>query len=83
MVRWSHANDELLFNSTLRRITPKYLHSVRKVIEIVAYVATGLFNEGLSAALGTMQLLDIKMQNFNRSDEHATNKKRKHVVLII
>jgi len=69
------SNDELLtrclggytqnanesFNSTVWCMSPKHLHSGRKIIEISAYMAAGMFNEGYSAVLSTMQLLDLKI----------------------
>ena len=65
------SNDELLtrclgghernsnesFNSTVWRINPKHLNSGQEIVEIAAYMATGMFNEGYSSVLSTMQLL--------------------------
>ncbi|EFN61336.1 hypothetical protein EAG_00043, partial [Camponotus floridanus] len=49
------------FNSTVWRMSPKHLNSGRKIVEIAAYMAAGMFNEGYSAVLSTMQLLDLKI----------------------
>lgn len=49
------------FNSTVWRLAPKHQHSGAKIIQICAYIAAGLFNEGFSAILGIMQNLEIKM----------------------
>ena len=54
-----HSNES--FNSTVWRMSPKHLNSGQKVIEIAAYMAAGMFNEGYSAVLTTMQLLDLKV----------------------
>nr|XP_032514623.1 uncharacterized protein LOC116768095 [Danaus plexippus plexippus] len=51
-----NANES--FNSTVWRIVPKHLNSGIKIVEIAAYIAGGMFNEGYSAVLKTMQLLD-------------------------
>ncbi|KZC13151.1 hypothetical protein WN55_05772, partial [Dufourea novaeangliae] len=37
-----NANES--FNSTVGRLAPKHLHSGSKIIEIAAYIATGIFN---------------------------------------
>jgi len=69
------SNDELLtrclgghtqnsnesFNSTVWRMNPKHLHSGQKVVEIAAYMAAEMFNEGYSAVLTTMQLLNLNI----------------------
>ena len=65
-----NANES--FNSTVWRMTPKHLHSGIKIVEIAAYIAGGMFNEGYSAALKTMQLLDLKIrQQCNNFAERA------------
>ncbi|OWR50850.1 hypothetical protein KGM_202497 [Danaus plexippus plexippus] len=42
-----NANES--FNSTVWRIVPKHLNSGIKIVEIAAYIAGGMFNEGYSA----------------------------------
>lgn len=42
-------------------MAPKHLHSGKKIIEIAVNMAAGIFNEGYSAVLITMQLLNIKI----------------------
>ncbi|XP_058808181.1 uncharacterized protein LOC131673856 [Phymastichus coffea] len=54
-------NSNESFNSTVWRITPKHLNSGQKIVEIAAYMAAGMFNEGYSAVLQTMQLLNLKI----------------------
>ena len=54
-----NANES--FNSTLWRMAPKHLHSGLKIVEIVSYLAAGMFNEGYSAILTTMQQLQLKI----------------------
>ncbi|KAI4484454.1 hypothetical protein M0802_013027 [Mischocyttarus mexicanus] len=54
-----NANES--FNSTVWRIASKHLNSGFKIIEIAAYIAEGMFNEGYSTALKTMQLFDLKI----------------------
>ena len=64
-------------------MSPKHLHSGIKIVEIAASIAGGMFNEGCSAALKTMQLLDLKIgqqcNNFaERADkEHVTRENRR------
>ncbi|CAH0561736.1 unnamed protein product [Brassicogethes aeneus] len=54
-------NSNECFNSTVWRMSPKHLNSGKKIVEIAAYMAAGMFNEGYSAVLSTMQLLDLKI----------------------
>ncbi|XP_066590498.1 uncharacterized protein [Prorops nasuta] len=54
-------NSNESFNSTVWRVTPKHLNSGQKIVEIAAYMAAGMFNEGYSAVLHTMQLLNLKI----------------------
>lgn len=65
-----NANESI--NSTVWRIVPKHLHSGIKIVEIAAYIAGGMFNEGYSAALKIMNLLDLKIgQQCNNFAEKA------------
>ena len=52
-------NSNESFNSIVWRLNPKHVNSGFKIVEIAANMATGIFNEGYSAVLSTMQLLDI------------------------
>ncbi|XP_029169169.1 uncharacterized protein LOC114939099 [Nylanderia fulva] len=52
-------NSNESFNSLVWRLSPKHLNSGHKIVEIAAYIAAGIFNEGYFAVLSTMQLLDI------------------------
>lgn len=52
-----NANES--FNATVWRLVPKHLHCGLKTIEIGAFIAAGIFNEGYSAVLKIMQLLDF------------------------
>ncbi|XP_066591618.1 uncharacterized protein [Prorops nasuta] len=54
-------NSNESFNSTVWHITPKHLNSGKKIVEIAAYMAAGMFNGGYSAVLHTMQLLNLKI----------------------
>lgn len=64
-------NSNKSFNSIVWRLNPKHLNSGQKVVEIAAYMATGIFNEGYSAVLETMQLLNMiigqQCKNFSQS----------------
>lgn len=52
-------NSNESFNSIVWRLNPKHVNSGYKIVEIAANMAAGIFNEGYSAVLSTMQLLDI------------------------
>ena len=52
-------NNNESYNSTVWRLAPKHLHCGSKTIEIAAYLATGIFNEGSSAILKTMTTIGI------------------------
>ncbi|KYQ47031.1 hypothetical protein ALC60_13943 [Trachymyrmex zeteki] len=54
-------NPNESFNSTVWRMAPKHLHSGKKIVQIAAYMAAGIFNEGYSSILMTMQLLDLRI----------------------
>ncbi|KAI4472277.1 hypothetical protein M0802_016986 [Mischocyttarus mexicanus] len=56
---------------------PKVLKSSSfKIIKIAAYIAGGMFNEGYSAALKTMQLLDLKIGQQCNNFARGVDKKR-------
>lgn len=52
-----NSNDS--FNSVVSLLTPKHQHLGKKTIDIVAYLAAGLFNEGYSSILNTMQSFNL------------------------
>lgn len=54
-----NANES--FNSTIWRLAPKHLNSGIKIIEIAAFLAAGIFNEGYYAVLKIMEMLNIKI----------------------
>ena len=54
-----NANES--FNPTIWRLAPKHLNSGRKIVEIAAFIATGVFNEGYYAILKIMQTLEINI----------------------
>lgn len=49
------------FNATVWRTSPKHLNSGGKNIEISSYMAAGIFNEGYSSVLNTMELFGLKI----------------------
>jgi hypothetical protein len=68
-------NNNDSFNSTIWRFAPKHLHCGGKIIEIAAYLATGIFNEGFCAVLKTMTTIGIivgeKAKTFSEErDQH-------------
>lgn len=54
-----NANES--FNSTVWRLAPKHLHCGLKVIEIAAYIAAGIFNEGYYAVMKIFNILELKI----------------------
>lgn len=52
-----NANES--FNATVWRICPKHLNSGLKIVEISAYIAAGMFNEGYTSILKLMNELGI------------------------
>jgi len=52
-----NANES--FNATVWRLTPKHLHSGLKIVEIAAYIAAAIFNEGYTAVLQIMVELEL------------------------
>ncbi|CAB3224577.1 unnamed protein product [Arctia plantaginis] len=76
-------NANETFNSTVWRIAPKHLNSGIKIVEIAAYIAGGMFNEGYSAVLKTMQLLDLiirqQCNNFVKgADKERVTRQNRH-----
>lgn len=79
-----NANES--FNSTVWRMTPKHLHSGIKIVEIAAFIAGGMFNEGYSAVLKTMHLLGLKIglqcNSFcNKADEDRITRQNRRASL--
>ncbi|XP_011859816.1 PREDICTED: uncharacterized protein LOC105557241 [Vollenhovia emeryi] len=79
-----NANES--FNSTVWRLAPKHLHCGLKVVEVAAYIAVGLFNEGNSALLMIMNELKIEVgqRSFNHAqqmDEQRVNRQNRRNAL--
>lgn len=77
-----NANES--FNSTVWRLAPKHLNSGLKIVEISTYIAASLFNEGHSAILEIMSVLNIVIGRqakiyAEQIDEHRiTRQERRH-----
>lgn len=54
-----NANES--FNSTIWRLAPKHLNCGLKIVEITAFIAAGVFNEGYYAVLKIMETLELKI----------------------
>lgn len=52
-----NANES--FNATIWRICPKHLNSGLQIVEISAFIAAGIFNEGYTSILKLMNELGI------------------------
>ena len=52
-----NANES--FNATIWQLAPKHFHCGRKIIEIAAYIAAGIFNEGYLSVLRIMSCMEI------------------------
>jgi len=59
-----NANES--FNATVWRLAPKHLNSGLKIVEILAYIAAGVFNEGYSSILKIMNALDIIVGTYSK-----------------
>lgn len=75
-----NANES--FNATIWRLAPKHLNCGMKIVEIAAYLAAGIFNDGFSFALQTMQDMDIKIGQQAKSfadayDEHRVQRQER------
>jgi len=60
-----NANES--FNATVWRLAPKHLHCGRKIIEIAAWIAAGIFNEGYLSVLRIMSSMDITWASLPRN----------------
>jgi len=54
-----NANESL--NVTIWRLAPKHLHCGRKITEIAAWIAAGIFNEGYLSVMCIMSCMDINI----------------------
>lgn len=52
-----NANES--FNAMIWRLAPKHLHCGRKIVEIAAWIAAGIFNEGYMSVLRIMASMEI------------------------
>lgn len=55
-----NANES--YNSTLWRLAPKHLHAGRKIVEIAAFIAACVFNEGFFGVMKIMETLELKIR---------------------
>ena len=58
-VHTQNANES--FNATVWCMNPKHLNSGKKIVDIATFLATGIFNEGYTSVLTTMELLDLRI----------------------
>ncbi|GBP63900.1 hypothetical protein EVAR_39562_1 [Eumeta japonica] len=71
------------FKATVWRLSPKHLQSGLKVVEISAYIAAGIFDEGFSSVLRIMNLLNLtngtnaKVLAYNTDEARITLQNRK------
>lgn len=59
-----NANES--FNATIWRLVPKHLHSGLKIVEIAAFIAAGIFNEGYTAILQMMAELQVTIGSHSK-----------------
>ena len=69
-----NANES--FNATVWRISPKHLHCGLKVVEISAYIAARIFNEGFSSILRIMNLLNVTVGTYAKTYADKTDEAR-------
>ncbi|XP_067213596.1 uncharacterized protein [Linepithema humile] len=69
-------NDNESFNACLWKLVPKHLHCGEQTIRIAAYIASGIFNEGYSSILKTMQTLGIVIGTNSRNFAAKTDEER-------
>ncbi|XP_011871647.1 PREDICTED: uncharacterized protein LOC105564113 [Vollenhovia emeryi] len=69
-------NDNESFNVTEWRLAPKHLNCGSKIIEIAAYLAAGIFNDGYSFVLRVMNdlKLPIGLECKRFADSYDTNR---------
>ena len=69
-----NANES--FNAIVWRLAPKHLNCGKKIIEIAAFLAAGMFNEGFSFVLQTMQHLNIVIGEQSKGFADNDDKRR-------
>ncbi|KYQ49219.1 hypothetical protein ALC60_11725 [Trachymyrmex zeteki] len=69
-----NANES--FNAIVWRLAPKHLNCGKKIIEIAAFLAAGMFNEGFSFVLQTMQHLNIVIEKQSKGFADNDDKRR-------
>jgi uncharacterized membrane protein YdbT with pleckstrin-like domain len=78
-----NANES--FNSTVWRFCPKHLRSGLKIVEIAAFIAAGLFNEGYSTIFQIMMALEViigrqsKMYGDNVDERRVARQERRSI----
>ncbi|XP_011882083.1 PREDICTED: uncharacterized protein LOC105569888 [Vollenhovia emeryi] len=68
------------FNSCVWRLAPKHLYCGIQTVEIAAYIAAGLFNEGYFAVLKIMDTLQLKIGShcIEYADSYDTARIQRH-----
>lgn len=69
-----NANES--FNAIVWRLAPKHLNCGKKIIEIAAFLAAGMFSEGFSFVLQTMQDLNIVIGQQSKGFADNDDKRR-------
>ncbi|XP_071556740.1 uncharacterized protein [Temnothorax nylanderi] len=69
-------NDNESFNACIWKLAPKHLHCGVQTIRIAAYIAAGIFNEGYSSILKTMNTLGIIIGPNSKNFAVKTDEKR-------
>ncbi|CAK9829653.1 hypothetical protein ANTRET_LOCUS6952 [Anthophora retusa] len=69
-----NANES--FNAIVWRLAPKHLNGGLKIVEIAAFLAVGIFNEGFSFVLQTMQQLTITIGQQSKRFAENEDKRR-------
>lgn len=69
-------NDNESFNACIWKLAPKHLHCGVQTIKIAAYIAAGIFNEGYSSILKTMNAVGIIIGPNSRNFAVQTDERR-------
>ncbi|XP_077258532.1 uncharacterized protein LOC143895352 isoform X2 [Temnothorax americanus] len=69
-------NDNESFNACIWKLAPKHLHCGVETIRIATYIAAGIFNEGYSSILKTMNTLGIIVGPNSKNFAVKTDEKR-------
>ncbi|XP_071653066.1 uncharacterized protein [Temnothorax longispinosus] len=64
------------FNACIWRLAPKHLHCGSKTVEIAAYLATAIFNEGYFPILKIMEIMGIVIGQQSKTFAEYHNEKR-------